>query len=187
MDDAKVIAPAKKRKTETDYQKCVICQKKLATEVLVAILKYYSIINVLNLSRERHKYRDTVLAEFVQRTVNETVSIISEKKGSYHRNCCKEFSNRSKLERVIDRFQKAVQHKKPLLSQNKTGRPSLGTISSPVNESDTLRTLRSSSGIFNKTMCIICQKPRGNLNEVQYKATGKTMLSIAKKHDNDSV
>ena len=36
-------------------------------------------------------------------------------------------------------------------------------------------------------MCIICQKPGGKLNEVQYKATGKTMLSVAKKHDNDSV
>ena len=36
-------------------------------------------------------------------------------------------------------------------------------------------------------MCIFCQKPGGKLNEVQYKATGKTMLSVAKKHDNDSV
>ena len=36
-------------------------------------------------------------------------------------------------------------------------------------------------------MCIVCHKPGGKLNEVQYKATGKTMLSGAKKHDNDSV
>ena len=36
-------------------------------------------------------------------------------------------------------------------------------------------------------MCIICQKPGEKLNEVQYKATEKTMLSVAKKHDNDSV
>ena len=111
MDDAIVIAPAKKRKTETDYQKCVICQKKLAAEALVAIPKHNSIADVLNLSRERHKYGDAALAEFVQRTVNETASIICEKNGSYHRSCYKEFSNRSKLDRVIDRFQKAVQHK----------------------------------------------------------------------------
>ena len=113
MDDAIVIAPAKKRKTETDYQKCVICQKKLATEALVAIPKHNSIVNLLNLSRERHKYGDTALAEFVQRTVNETALIIREKNGSYHRSCYKEFPNRSKLDRVINRFQKAVQHKKP--------------------------------------------------------------------------
>ena len=36
-------------------------------------------------------------------------------------------------------------------------------------------------------MCIICQKPGGKLNELQYKATGKTMLSVAKKHDDGSV
>ena len=36
-------------------------------------------------------------------------------------------------------------------------------------------------------MCIICQKPGEKLNEVQYKATEKTMLSVATKHDNDSV
>ena len=68
-------------KTETDYQTCVICQKKLATEALVAIPKHNSITNVLNLSIERRKYGDTAVAEFVQRTVNETASIICEKTG----------------------------------------------------------------------------------------------------------
>ena len=105
MDDATVI-------TETDYQKYVICQKKLATEALVATLKLNSIANVLNLSRERHKYENTTAVEFVQ-------------------------------------------HKKPSFSQNKVGRASLGTVSSPVNESDTPRTLRSFFRIFDKTMCII--------------------------------
>ena len=36
-------------------------------------------------------------------------------------------------------------------------------------------------------MCIIFQKSGGKLNELQYKATGKTILSVAKKHYNDSV
>ena len=44
-----------------------------------AIPKQNSIANVLNLSRERRKYGDTAAAEFVQRTVNETASIICEK------------------------------------------------------------------------------------------------------------
>ena len=145
----------KKRKTETDYQKYVVCQKKLATEALVATPKLNITANVLNLSRERHKYEDTAAVEFVQRTENETAPIICEKNGFYHRSWYKEFSDRSKLDRVIDRFQKAAQHKKPSFSQNKIGRPSLGTISSPVNESDTSRTFRSFSIIFDKTMCII--------------------------------
>ena len=99
MDDAIVIAPAKKRMTETDYQKCVCyMSRELVTETLVAE-------TLVDLSRERHKYGDTALV-FKQ--------II-----------------------VTDRFQKAAQHKKPSLSQNKIGRPLLGTIPSPVNESDT--------------------------------------------------
>ena len=83
---------------------------------MVAIPKHNSIANVFNLSRERHKYGDAAAAEFVQRTMNETTSIICEKDGSYHRSCYKEFSNRSKLNRVIDRFQKAVQHKKTIVN-----------------------------------------------------------------------
>ena len=83
MNDAIVIAPAKKRKTETDYQNCIICQKKLATDV--ATPKLDSIKNVFNLSRERHKYGDTAVVKFLQRTVNETASFICGKNGFYHR------------------------------------------------------------------------------------------------------
>ena len=58
-----------------------------------------------------------------------------------------------------------------------------GTVSAAINESDTPSKLRSFSGTCDKIMCIICQKPGGKLNELQHKATGKTMLSVAKKHD----
>ena len=63
MDDATVI-------TETDYQKYVICQKKLATEALVATPKLNSIANVLNLSRERHNIKIPLQSSLysVQRT-----------------------------------------------------------------------------------------------------------------------
>ena len=64
MDDAIVITLAKKRKTETDSQKCVICQEKLATEALVATPKLNSIAGVLNLNRKRHKYGGTAAVEY---------------------------------------------------------------------------------------------------------------------------
>ena len=187
MDDSIGIAPAKERKTETDYKLCIICEQKKTTEDLVANPRLDSIENVLSLSRERLEYGDTDVTGFVQRTINETAAIITECNGSYHRSCYKEFANKSKLERVINRYEKAVHNKNPSLSQYKVGRPSLGPISSPVNESDNSRTLRSSAGKFDKTMCIFCQKPGGKLNEVQYIATGKLMLSVAKTHDDDSV
>ena len=122
MADAIVIAPPKKkRKTETDYQNCAICQKKLATEALVATPKLNSIANVPILSRERHKYGDPAVAEFVQCTLNKTASVIYKKYESYHQSYYKQFSSRSKLDQVIDRFQKAEPHKKPSLSQIKIG------------------------------------------------------------------
>ena len=111
--DAIVIAPAKKKtKTETDYQNCAICQKKLATEASVATPKLNSIAN---------KYGDPAVAEFVQRTLNKTASVIYRKYESYHQSYYKQFSSRSKLDQVIDRFQKAEPHKKPSLSQIKIG------------------------------------------------------------------
>ena len=100
------------------------------------------------------------------------------KNGSYQRSCYKEFSNRSKLDQVIDRFQKAVQHKKPSLSQNKIGRPSPGTISSPVNESDTPRTLKSSSGIYDKTMYIIVRNLEENVMRCSIKLQGKKCCQL---------
>ena len=70
-----------------------------------------------------------------------------------------------------------VQHKTPSFSQNKSGRASLGTISSPVNESDTPRTLRSFSRIFDKTMCIIPSADSG------YKVIVFDGMAVANKID----
>ena len=67
MDAATVVAHAKSGRMKlTIYtMKYIICQKKLATEALVATPKLNSIANVLTLSRERHKYEDTAV-EFLQ-------------------------------------------------------------------------------------------------------------------------
>ena len=100
MDDS----IGKKRNTETDYKLCIICQQKKTTKDLVANPRLDSIENVLSLSRERPDYGDTDVTGFVQRTINETAAIITESNGSYHRSCYKEFANRSKLERVINRY-----------------------------------------------------------------------------------
>ena len=88
---------------------------------MVATPKLNSIANVPILSRERHNYGDPAVAEFVQRTLNKTASVIYKKYESYHQSYHKQFSSRSKLDQVIDRFQKAEPHKKPSLSQIKIG------------------------------------------------------------------
>ena len=72
------------------------------------------------------------------------------------------------------RFEKAIQNKDAALSQNRVGRPSL---SSPP----------PATGIFNKTLRIICQKAGGALQEVRVIATGESMHNVAEKHTYDSV
>ena len=41
-------------------------------------------------------------------------------------------------------------------------------------------TLRSSATVYDKNLCIICQKEGGKLHKVYYKSTGEKMLTIAK-------
>ena len=67
MDGAVSIAPHKRRKVETDYTLCFICQTKSLKEDLVDNPKAESIELVLRICRERDLYGDASVAEFVNR------------------------------------------------------------------------------------------------------------------------
>lgn len=123
MDKNIAIAPNKKRKTETEYQYCIICQLPLTNEQLVANPKLESLEIILSLTRERHSYGDTSVADFFHRMKNCTSQIIQNDNGTYHRSCYKDLSNKSKRDRAKDRFEKAVKQRKASLSQSKAGRP----------------------------------------------------------------
>ena len=90
------------------------------------------------------------------------------------------------MERAKKRFKQAIQNTDAALSQNRVSTPSLSS-PPPADEEQPKRTLRSTTGIFNKTLCIICQKAGGSLREVRVKATGESMLKVAEKHTDDSV
>ena len=63
--------------------------------------------------------------------------------------------------------------------KRKKGRPSL-TGETTDNDNNIPRT-KSKTEKYDKTMCIICQKPDGHTCKVAFKETGKTMLLVAQK------
>ena len=63
--------------------------------------------------------------------------------------------------------------------KEKKVRPSL-TGETTDNDNEHPRT-RSKTEQYDKTMCIICQKPDGRTCKVAFRETGKTMISVAQK------
>ena len=63
-----VVAPNKRRKTETDHQLGIICQVRTHDEPLVENSQVQSIEIVLNLGRQRHSYAGITVNDFVERT-----------------------------------------------------------------------------------------------------------------------
>ena len=47
-------------------------------------------------------------------------------------------------------------------------------------------TTRSKTQPFDKSACVICQKPVGKLHEVMFDSTGENMLSVSKKLEDKS-
>ena len=101
---------------------------------------------------------------------------------SYRRSRYKEYSNKDKLASATRRHEKALKHKKALLSQSKIGRPSFSGPST-VEKGEAERRLRSNTGLFNSKLCIR-QEPGGRLYNVEFKEAGKSMLYVAEKHRN---
>ena len=60
MEEAVAIDPNKRRKTETGYQLCIICQVRTHDEPFVENPQVQSRETVLNLSRQIHSYADMI-------------------------------------------------------------------------------------------------------------------------------
>ena len=88
----------------------------------------------------------------------------------------------------IERYEKAPKHRNPSLSNSKIGSPSIGSIAVVEETPDTdARKLRSNTGIYDKNCFIICQKHGGTLPWVRFTETGKSMLRISKKYEDDGL
>ena len=155
----------------------IICEEELSKESFVERPTEDSFSNLLFRSRERAKFKDDLVTEFVERTVNSTPLELFTKKVKYHRMCYSSYANVSKVERAKKRYHAAIEAGDPSLRPKK-GRPSLDE--NPANEG---RRTRSTSEPYIKSNCVICQKAngKGKLHKVETKETGDLMLSVASK------
>ena len=62
--------------------------------------------------------------------------------------------------------------------KQKTGRPFLNNLQGAF---DKYLITRSKSEAYDKRLCIICQKPCGNIHQIEFESSGENMSSIAEK------
>ena len=140
--------------------------------------------NLLKRTRERAKYKDSKVVDFVERTITLSAIDMLNNNSRYHKSCYSDFANSSKLKRAQKRYNESFAKENPSLVKAKVGRPSTTPVGKTVTE-ETLTT-RSKSEPYDKSNCIICQKPGGILHLVQTKNTGKLMLEVAEKSTDKS-
>ena len=154
---------------------CLLCENELGKEPFVENPTEEAINNLLFRARERHKFRDNAVENFVSQTADKTAVDLINLKVRYHRKCYSDYANISKLERAKKRYNDAVEAGDPKIKPKK-GRPSL----EKTSVKEMLKT-RSKSEPYIKTKCIICQEDKRNekLHQVEFKATGDRMLAVA--------
>ena len=117
--------------------------------------------------------------DFVERLESTTAEELFERKVNYHDKCYSSFASVNKLDRARKRFAESINIGESSVVKRKKGWPSL-TGETTDNDNKIPRT-RSKAEKYDKTMCIICQKPDGHTCKVAFKETGKTVLSVAQK------
>ena len=154
---------------------CLLCENELGKGSFVENPTEEAINNLLFRARERHKFRDNAVENFVSQTADKTAVDLINLKVRYHRKCYSDYANISKLERAKKRYNDAVEAGDPKIKPKK-GRPSL----EKTSVKEMLKT-RSKSEPYIKTKCIICQEDKRNekLHQVEFKATGDRMLAVA--------
>ena len=119
---------------------------------------------LLERTRERNRYRDQAVANFAERTVDVSPTTLIVNHATYHRVCCSNYANTSKVDRPRKRYHEAVKTGDTSVVKRKAGRPSLNN-SNELEECEGLTT-RSSGVPCIKNICFVCQKQGGKLHRV---------------------
>ena len=143
-----------------DY--CIICQQD-KKEHLVSNPSLDSLDKLLLRTRKRAEYKDTFVADFIERTLNCTAQELFNNKARYHKSC----------------YRESIESGQCSIVKRKAGRPSLNPNKSKDNEE--ALTTRSKTVHYDKMLCIICQKRGGKVHSVQAKETGSLMLTVSEK------
>ena len=139
--------------------------------------------NLLVRVGERHNYKDSEVTEFVERTKSVTARELFDQHAQYHGSCYKSITNIEKVQRAKKRYSDSTETGEPSISKRKAGRPSLVAKNREHNES---LTAKPKTQPFDKSACVICQKPGGKLQEVMFDSTGENMLPVSRKLEGKS-
>ena len=173
------VTPHNKRKSELNYNLCIICQENQQKKDVTKVIAVESIEILLYRCRERARYKDSKVIDFTERVKNITAIDILNNKGFYHRECYKIFSNKSEMNRAEKRYNDALQQSCATSIKRKIGRPSTAKYKEETAEESMLR--RSQTVPYDKTLCIICQRAEGILHMVQVTSTGHSIHKVAEQ------
>ena len=154
---------------------CIICQQD-KKENLVSNPSLDSLDKLLLRTRKRAEYKDTFVADFIERTFNCTAQELFNNKTRYHKSCYSSFTNAEKVERATKRYRESIDGQCSIVKR-KAGRPSLNPNKSKDNEE--ALTTRSKTVHYDKMLCIICQK-KGILILMPLSSIGKPSLFLYK-------
>lgn len=102
-----------------------------------------------------------------------TLEDLKNKHATYHGECYKEATNKTKLSRLKQNFDKCKNTTNLEWNEDKDA-----TIEQPKKR------LRSQSVIFDRELCVICQISGGKLHQVMRESTGRRMFELPKKVEN---
>ena len=128
--------------------------------------------------KQRSEYGEASMLPLWGRFKTQTANDLASLNTCYHTECCKEVTNKSKIERTKLRYEK-----KNTTDDTTKDNNSEGTIEenfSPIDSKTPRKSLRSNGPEHDKNLCIICQKEGGKLHNVEFLQTGPKMLRVAK-------
>ena len=137
---------------------------------------------------ERNSYGDKTFIDSHENLKQTTAASLVNEKAFYHQDCYKTVINRTNISRLKSRFEKIG------IATPIRGRPSLEAKTpeiplptTPEIPSTETKTLRSKGALFDKSCCIICQKPGGKIHKVAYTSTGCNMVKVAQQLTDQSL
>ena len=154
---------------------CFICQQG-KYDSLAFHPTLHALLKLLSTTRERENYEGSSVSGFVKHM--DSAQELLEKKVQYHKSCYSSFANADKVSRAQKKFRDSIEAAEGLVFKRKAGRSST-VLESDQNQEKLIT--RSQTTLYNKDLCIICQKPGKNIHKVSTNEAGELMVKVSEK------
>ena len=156
---------------------CFICQQG-KYDSLAFHPTLHDLLKLLSRTRKRESYKGSSVSGFVKHMENYSAQELLEKKVQYHKSCYSSFANADKVSRAQKRFRDSIEAAEGLVFKRKAGRSS-AVLESDQNQEKLIT--RSQTTLYNKHLCIICQKPGKSIHKVSTNEAGELMVKVSEE------